>query len=191
MYSMDMKSNSGQFKNGQHWRPVAVFRDKEWLVENYTKQERSAGDIAKEFGVTDAAIMFWLRKHGIDRRTTAQARAVKHWGVTGPDNPMWNRMGELNPNWKGGVTQERQAFYAGTEWKTACSSVWRRDSATCQRCGLAHKDDPGIPFHVHHVVSFAVEPLRAILSNLLLVCEPCHQWIHSRKNTRREYLREE
>lgn len=185
-----MAKNSGQFKRGQHWRPHAVFREKAWLVENYVVRKRSAGEIALEFGVTDAAVLFWLRKHGVPRRTVSEARGIKHWGAAGLDNPMWNRLGELNPRWKGGVTADRQAFYAGREWKIACSEVWRRDKATCQRCGLKHAEDTGIPFHVHHVVSFASKKLRAHAPNLLLVCEPCHWWIHSRKNVDREYLQE-
>lgn len=185
-----MVKNSGQFTKGQHWREHVVFREKDWLIENYVLKKRSAGEIAQEFGVTDAAILFWLRKHGIQRRTVSEARDIKHWGLSGPDNPMWNRLGELNPRWLGGVTDERQAFYASQEWKSACSEVWRRDKATCQRCGLVHADDPGVPFHIHHVTSFSVKELRAEASNLLLVCEPCHQWIHSRRNVNREYLQE-
>ena len=185
-----MVKNSGQFTKGQHWREHVVFREKDWLIENYVLKKRSAGEIAQEFGVTDAAILFWLRKHGIQRRTVSEARDIKHWGLSGPDNPMWNRFGELNPRWLGGVTAERQAFYASQEWKSACSEVWRRDKATCQRCGLVHADDPGVPFHIHHITSFSVKELRAEASNLLLVCEPCHQWIHSRRNVNREYLQE-
>ena len=185
-----MVKNSGQFKKGQHWREHVVFREKDWLIENYVLKKRSTGEIAQEFGVTDAAILFWLRKHGIQRRTVSEARDIKHWGLSGPDNPMWNRLGELNPRWLGGVTAERQAFYASQEWKSACSEVWKRDKETCQRCGLVHADDPCVPFHIHHVTSFSVKELRAEVSNLLLVCEPCHQWIHSRRNVNREYLQE-
>lgn len=185
-----MAKNSGQFKKGQHWREHVVFREKDWLIENYVLKKRSAGEIAAEFSVTDAAILFWLRKHGIQRRTVSEARGFKHWGLSGSDNPMWNRLGELNPRWLGGVTAERQAFYASQEWKSVCREVWKRDKATCQRCGLVRDTDLGIPFHIHHVTSFVVKALRAEASNLLLVCEPCHQWIHSRRNVNREYLQE-
>ena len=185
-----MAKNSGQFKKGQHWREHVVYREKDWLIENYDLKKRSAGEIAAEFSVTDAAILFWLRKHGIQRRTVSEARGFKHWGLSGSDNPMWNRLGELSPRWLGGVTAERQAFYASQEWKSVCSEVWKRDKATCQRCGLVRDTDLGIPFHIHHVTSFAAKALRAEASNLLLVCEPCHHWIHSRRNVNREYLQE-
>lgn len=183
-----MTKNSGQFKKGQHWRNHAIFREKDWLIENYVTKKRSTGEIAQEFGVTDVAIIFWLRKHNIQRRTIAEARDVKHWGVSGLDNPMWNKTGELNPNWRGGVTADRQSFYASQEWKFACSQVWKRDNATCQRCGANRMDNADIAFHIHHIVSFSVKELRSELSNLLLVCEPCHQWIHSKRNTNYEYL---
>lgn len=124
-----MVKNSGQFKKGQHWREHVVFREKDWLIENYVLKKRSTGEIAQEFGVTDAAILFWLRKHSIQRRTVSEARDIKHWVAVGPDNPMWNKRGELHPSWRGGVTADRQAFYASQEWKSACSAVWKRARA--------------------------------------------------------------
>ena len=179
-----------QFKKGQHWRERKSFWDKDWLYNEYVVKKRSSGDIAKDFAVTDASILFWLNKHGIKKRDVSQARECKIWGSSGSDNPMWNRKGELNPRWKGGVTPERQSFYVGQEWKDACSRVWKRDGATCQRCALQKKDSPDVPFHIHHIVSFSDKDLRAEPSNLLLVCEPCHLWIHSKKNKNNEYIQE-
>ena len=184
-----MRNKKGQFKKGHHWRTPQQFRDKKWLVENYVKQERSTGDIAKGFGVTDAAILFWLKKHGIDRRSLSEARKLKHWGLSGVDNPMWNRRGDLNHNWKGGITPERQSFYVSQEWKTACSNVWKRDNATCQRCSLDKRESADMPFHIHHIKSFADKELRADETNLVLLCEACHHFVHSKKNTKNEYKR--
>ena len=183
-----MLKNNGKFKKGQHWREHVVFREKDWLIENYVIQKRSAGEIAIQFGVTDAAILFWLRRHEIKRRSVSEAREIKHWGSPGLDNPMWNRRGELNPRWLGGVTADRQSFYTSQEWKSACSSVWVRDDAKCQRCGLDHRIDKGIPMHIHHIVSFKVENLRADIGNLILLCEPCHHFVHSRRNLSYEFL---
>jgi hypothetical protein len=185
-----MRNDKGQFVKGHHWRPPQPFRDRDWLVREYVGRGRSTGDIARQFGVTDAAVLFWLRKHKIPRRDVSAARKLKRWGSVGVDNPMWNRKGELNPNWKGGVTPERQAFYASGEWKKVCSLVWKRDKATCQRCGLYRTDQPDMPFHIHHIRSFAFADLRAIPSNLVLLCEVCHQFVHSRENVAREYLPE-
>ncbi|TXH50932.1 MAG: HNH endonuclease [Desulfurellales bacterium] len=185
------RNKRGQFLPGTHWREDQPFRHKAWLENEYVELGRSTGDIARQFGVTDAAILFWLRKHGIPRRSVSQARSLKHWGVSGPDNPMWNRRGELNPRWLGGITPERQAFYTSQEWKSACSAVWKRDDATCQRCRLHRDDQPDMPFHIHHITSFAVEELRADLANLVLLCEVCHQFVHSRGNVDGDYLSQE
>ena len=182
------RNKRGQFLKGSHWREPQPFRSKKWLVAQYVDSQRSASEIAAQFGVTAAAVLFWLRRHGIARRSVSQARAIKHWGPVGSDNPMWNKRGELNPRWLGGVTPERQAFYASHEWKRACSAVWKRDAAACRRCQIRHIDAPDLPFHVHHIVSFADTALRADINNLVLVCEICHHFIHSRKNTAREYL---
>lgn len=101
-------------------------------------------------------------------------------GVVGPDHP----------NWQGGLTPERQAFYASAEWKGTAKAVWIRDSLTCQRCGCKppRKGPKQHRGHVHHIVSFQVRELRTVMSNLVLLCADCHRWIHSRKNTEREYL---
>lgn len=179
-----------EFKLGQHWRDKKPFWDKQWLFTEYAEKGRSSGDIAKQFGVTGAAILFWIRRHKIKRRTVSQARELKHWGASGSDNPMWNKRGELNPRWLGGVTPHRQAFYTSDEWRAACSFVWNRDGATCQRCGLHREDQLDMPFHIHHIVSFAVKNLRADTSNLVLLCETCHHFVHSRRNVNGEFLQE-
>jgi hypothetical protein len=189
---MGMKRKpNGQFEKGEHWRQHKPFREKGWLIEHYINQQMSTGEIATMFGVTDTAVLFWMKKHNIDRRSISQARGIKKWGVSGSDNPMWNKRGELNPRWLGGITPERQAFYTSRKWKIACSAVWKRDSATCQRCGIMKKENKDIPFHIHHVKSFSDKKIRAETSNLVLVCEICHHFIHSKRNKNCEYLQEE
>lgn len=188
---MVKRNEKGQFLKGMHWREPQSFRDKDWLVEEYVNKQRSTGEISEQFGVTDSAILFWLKKHKISRRNVSQARKIKHWGAFGPDNPMWNKLGELNPNWKGGITPERAAFYVSQEWKNACSFVWKRDKATCQRCNIHKDDSPDMPFHIHHIKSFKHKETRADTNNLVLVCEVCHHWIHSNANTNNEFIEKE
>jgi len=188
---MGMRNEKGQFTKGTHWREPQVFREKEWLEDAYVVQQKSAGDIAKMFGVTDAAIIFWLKKHGIPRRSMSESRKIKHWGQVGADNPMWNKRGEQNPQWKGGITPERQSFYMSEEWKKACRFVWKRDDATCQRCGLNKTESADMPFHIHHIEGFANNELRAEPSNLVLLCEACHHFVHSKRNLLREHLPKE
>lgn len=110
-------------------------------------------------------------------------RNGKHWLKGAPP--------EANPRWLGGVTPERQEFYRSPEWKAACCAVWQRADARCERCGRDHRlrdRKRERPFHVHHIVSFAVRELRAEASNLALLCEPCHMWVHSKNNVDRQFL---
>lgn len=181
-----MQNSLGRFVKGTHWRSKKPWWDRDWLYDQYIECAKSTEEIAHEGGVGGTAILYWLKKHKIPRRTTAETRKVKHWGSVGSDNPMWNMKGELNPNWAGGVSPERQEFYASIEWKNACSAVWKRDKATCQRCKMKRKSD--IPFHIHHITSFSNREIRADTSNLVLLCEVCHHFVHSRKNKEREYL---
>lgn len=184
----ERRSPTTEFKPGQHWRPVQSFREKEWLEQEYVVKQRSTGDIAAEFGVTDAAVLFWLRKHGIPRRTVAQARKIKHWGLSGEKNGMYGVHGANHPGWKGGCTPERQRVYSSIEWARAVRIVWKRDKRTCQRCG--GKSVRKVAFHIHHIVSFQVPELRTEPSNLVLLCIDCHHFVHSPANTERLFIKE-
>lgn len=89
--------------------------------------------------------------------------------------------GENHYGWLGGTSPERQKFQSSTEWKAVSKIVWKRDGARCQRCDV-FKNDYLKNFHIHHIVSFSVESLRADPSNLILLCEDCHYWVHSNAN---------
>lgn len=187
-----LKGHSGgketQFKRGQHWRKPAPFREKNYLLKEYGEKQRSAQEIALEHGVTENAILYWLQKNEVRRRTVKQVRANKHWAVSGEQNGMFGKFKDESPNWRGGITPERQGFYSSAEWVTACSIVYKRDNCTCQRCGVTKSVKN--PIHVHHIVSFAVRHLRAEASNLILLCKRCHNWVHSRENKNKEFILE-
>ena len=46
----------------------------------------------------------------------------------------------------------------------------------------------GVSLEVHHIEPFVVVELRAELSNLVLLCTACHDWVHGKLNTERLYL---
>jgi len=107
------------------------------------------------------------------------------------DHVLKGRKGKDHPSWQGGVTPLRNAFYASDEWKAACVSVWRRDDAKCRNCGLDHRtiNRADRRFHIHHIASFAAYPdLRAVPENLILLCDTCHRWVHSRANTDKKFI---
>jgi len=168
-------------------REPKPFWNREWLASAYLVQGLSAKEIADQFGCTENNVLMFLHKHKIATRSIAEARKMKRWGSHGVDNPMWNRKGELNPNWKDGVTEERQAFYSSKAWKSACSAVWKRDKAACRRCGLPKKCGD-MPFHIHHLRGFAEVSTRADKEALVLLCEACHQWVHSNGNVNGDFI---
>lgn len=183
----NFQDGGGKFKKGTHWRKVRPHWSKEWLFEEYINKQRSACDIAKEIGVKDTAIYFWLDKHGIKTRTMKETRAIKHWGNSGESNPMFGKRGSLNPNWRGGSTAERQACYSSMEWRKVSRKARKRDNYTCQICKKGKKElECGL--ELHHIISFIIVEKRLDIDNLVLLCEKCHDFVHSNKNTERILL---
>ena len=171
-----------EFKVGRHWRSPKPWWNSNWLHAEYIGKQRSASEIAITSGCTENNILYWLNKHGIPRRSICEARVVKSWAVSGAKNGMYGRTGATSPQWRGGITAERQALYASSEWATVVKRVWKRDAGLCQHCGQAPKHH--FQFHIHHQISFAVVNLRTRLDNLVLLCRSCHHWTHSKKNVR-------
>jgi hypothetical protein len=182
-----MLAPNGRFQKGQHWRPAQPHWSADWLRAEYETKQRSTGEIASEIGITDAAVIYWLRKHGIARRTVAQARAIKHWGAVGEQNPMHGKTGAANPRYVDGSSPERQRMYAQGGGRKFIRAVLKRDNYRCVRCS-APKTTPK-SLHVHHIKPWAgnVE-LRFDQSNVATLCRSCHQWVHSKKNENGEYL---
>lgn len=182
-----MRAVNGQFLKGTHWRKPAPHWEADWLREQYIALGRSAGDIASEADTTDAAIIYWLKKHGIPRRSTSQARAIKHWGASGAANPMHGKTGSANPRFIDGSSPERQRLYAQGAGRDFIKLILARDEYRCRRCG-APKGKPR-SLHVHHIRPWAGnETLRFEPTNAVTLCRNCHSWVHSRANTESEFL---
>ncbi len=127
-----------------------------------------------------------IRAASVERGAVPYLRDGKHW--------LADAAPETNPNWKGGATPERQDFYRSPEWKAAVRHVWQRDNACCRNCGKDWRtvDRATEPtFHIHHVWSFQIPELRANPAILVLLCRPCHLWVHSNANTTGAWLPQE
>jgi hypothetical protein len=146
------RDKNGRFVKGGHWRKAKPYWNKKWLYSEYITKKKPAAQIAAEQGCKENNILYFLHKHGIPRRTTQEVRQHKHWGPRGKKNPMYNRRGAKHPNWKGGITPERQAFYSSEEWAAVVKAVWKRDKGFCQRCG--EKNTKQGYMHIHHIVFF-------------------------------------
>jgi len=124
----------------------------------------------------EAARRTWTGRHHTDEtkaKLSTAASVPKPW-LRGERNGMAGRTGRTNPNWRGGVSPERQRLYASGEWKRVAQLVRKRDGNRCVRC------DMGAPqLHVHHIKSFAEYPdLRLDLENLTSLCPDCHHAEH-------------
>lgn len=179
---------NGQFVKGVHaYRAPRPHWRADWLRVEYVDKKRSASEIATDVGVTEKAIYFWLEKHGIPRRSISEARAAKHWGVSGPSNPMHGKTGDQNPRFVDGSSPERQRLYARGEGKAFRLAVLARDGFACRRCQSPKKGARSL--HVHHLQPWAGnEALRFDPANAATLCRSCHHWVHSKKNTNREWL---
>ena len=193
---------------------------KEWLYEEYIIKKKSTYEIAKEIGRDPKRVYEWIVNYGFETRPRGHNhdqnlikdgspfRGKKHKEETKQlfrelrikdghvpylkDGKHWlHHDGAVSPNYKGGITPDRQAFYSSEEWSDAVKGVWKRDNAVCQRCGKKHnsKEARGT-FHIHHIVSFQYKPLRASVDNLVLLCRPCHLWVHSRENKEKDFIKE-
>lgn len=191
---------------------------REWLIEQYITLERTANDIARAVGRNPKRVWEWIVGYGIPTRPRGSNvgqlpkdgsgfRGKKHTDKAKDgfrrlrlkdghvpylrNGAHWlkSHVGQ-HPNWKGGITPERQALYSSPEWKECVVAVWKRDNAICRRCGLDHRavvrNKPA--FHIHHVDGFSITESRAIISNLVLLCAPCHRWVHGKSNKERMFL---
>jgi HNH endonuclease len=84
-----------------------------------------------------------------------------------------HQVGQNCPNWRGGKAREY-----GWSWPNAKRKVKKRDSQTCQECGIT-REDYGKALEVHHKIPFREFGLERHLegnnpSNLITVCNRCH-----------------
>ena len=80
------------------------------------------------------------------------------------------RIGELNGNWKGGITSENTKIYCSKEYKEWRTSVFERDNYTCVMC-----NERGYKLQAHHIKRFAL--YRYLIynkNNGVTLCENCH-----------------
>ncbi|MHB9161696.1 MAG: HNH endonuclease [Nitrosotalea sp.] len=104
-----------------------------------------------------------------------------------PDCWAKSNSGANNPRWQGGITSERAKADSSSRWRQLCKTIWTRDNAICQRCKIRFNHTQRT-YEVHHVVPFRVESLRHEPTNLVLLCDPCHIWVHSRANTSKIFI---
>ncbi len=160
-----------------------------WL-KDFGIPRRKRGFASNHKFVKGQESAFKGKKHSVATKRKLSSTAIIQKRV--PYDPavgsyMKGRKGDRTPNWKGGITPDRQAFYATQGWKECVKAVWKRDDARCRKCGLDHRSilRGTIRFDLHHIDSFMIPERRSDPDNVVLLCQHCHKWIHSKKNKRR------
>lgn len=97
--------------------------------------------------------------------------------------------GDKNPNWKGGIKDERKKLRTGRDYFMWRKLVLIRDNFTCQKTG-----NSGGNLVVHHINNFAEFPeLRHSVDNGIVLSNQAHLDFHNkygRTNNTREQLEE-
>lgn len=109
------------------------------------------------------------------------SKHCKNWSPARP-------RGDKHHAWKGGVTPERVAHSRSKEWKSAVAQIWVRADRRCERCKRKWNRRTKTKFHIHHRISFQSVENRSKPDNLVLLCAPCHYFVHSGKNVSDEFL---
>jgi len=149
-----------------------------------------------------------IRERAIGRQITEKTRKKMSKKRKGKKRPLFSkewkknisiskegkRIGENNPNWKGGVTSLIEQIRHNFKYRQWRSDIFTRDNFTCQDCG----DSKGGNLEAHHKKTFSSilqyyeiitieEALKCEklwdINNGITLCEECHKKIH-RKNIR-------
>lgn len=96
--------------------------------------------------------------------------------------------GKKHPNWKGGITPEKDRIRSGIEYRLWCGSVFARDNWTCQKYGTR-----GGRLVAHHLLNFSNHPeLRSAINNGTTLSEKAHKEFHKkygkRNNTKEQII---
>jgi len=137
--------------------------------------------------------IWWGRKHKQETKDKIREVRIKDGHVPYLRNgEHWLKSVDTkyHPNYKGGITPERLQVYSSIEWVDAVKKVWKRDNATCQRCGKHQSQEKEVKFNIHHIVSFANKDLRTDPNNLVLLCFKCHKWVHSKANKNKQFIKQ-
>ncbi len=102
----------------------------------------------------------------------------------------WNKgikshnSGEKHYNWQGGITPLNLKIRNSLEYKLWREAVFKRDSFTCQICGIKN-----VYFHAHHIKPFSLFPkLRFAIDNGQTLCVPCHKMTDTFKGKAKKYI---
>lgn len=90
--------------------------------------------------------------------------------------PRFNRRGDKNFFWKGGVTNKNLSIRMSLEYKLWRTAVFERDNYTCIWCGLKGGNGVKVILNADHIKPFCDYPeLRFAIDNGRTLCIDCHK----------------
>lgn len=187
---LNQKMDTSQIGRLVHRDPKSVWN---WLKDFAIPTRPRGGYTAPNCFQKGQPNLFKGKHHTLANREKIRQLRLKdgHFPKQPNGEPYWKgKKGDETNNWKGGVTPERQVAYSKKEWKQTVVLVWKRDNAICRRCGLDHRivNREEVQFAIHHIISFADNSLRYSVDNLVLLCRPCHLFVHSKLNINKEFI---
>jgi thymidylate synthase ThyX len=166
---------------------MLAYQDRDWLKRRYIDQNLPQQEIARQAGVSSHTIRAWVRKHGLQKPLGSWTAGREPWNKGKRYRAGWKhspetrkrlseqKLGEKNPQWRGGITRYSTQLRRGVE--ELLPLVFERDNYTCRLCGRR-----GGALEGHHILPVWSRPdLVCELSNLATLCEECHGGIQGRE----------
>jgi len=167
----------------------------EWLRDYGIETRPRGSDLSRQWKEGIRTTPWIGRKHSDSTKEKIRMARIRDGRVPYlmPDGShyMKGRRGPMHHSWQGGLTPEREALSHSDEWISVVKEIWKRADAKCERCGKDHRsvdDRKKDGFHIHHIKPFRVKEYRCDPSNLVLLCRPCHNFVHSRNNVSGELI---
>lgn len=116
-----------------------------------------------------------------------ESKVINNWRVTSGNTKSCgclrkgNRFhapisGKSHPNWKGGISGDRERFMQEAVYKAWRLDVFERDSYTCDKC-----EQVGGKLEAHHLAPYHSHPeLRVDIDNGVTLCQTCHAAFHAK-----------
>ena len=159
---------------------IPVYRDREWLSEQYHTLNHDQETIARAAGVTKHCIRVWVKKHGLQKPMGSWTIGREPWNKGKRYVGGWHhspetraalgraKTGAKNHGWRGGITRKATVLRRAVE--VLRPEILARDEYRCRLCGRDKAK-----FVMHHVLPIWYRPdLAADATNIVTVCRPCH-----------------
>jgi thymidylate synthase (FAD) len=175
-----------QYKARKH-----LYKDEMWLRQRYKVERRRLHEMAKESECSVPVLRKWLQRYGLQQSMAEICRGRLPWNLgktysqTKPYSPeaiekyRQSKMGDKNPQWKGGVTAEPRRLFQS--WKKQNKqTIFERDGYACRMCGrnagaVPPCKTPKRKIEINHIMPIWNRPdLACDPGNMITLCWQCH-----------------